>query len=153
MQTKIKIAVFLLFVGIFLPIFSAQAGLVPCGSSQDDATTLNVDESQICTLCHLIVGIQNIVSFGLKLLITVGAVGIFIAGVMYIISSGNEGMMTNAKAFLTASLTGFTIVLCAWLIVNVTMWILSAETKLGVEEATNWYTFSCKTQSSTTPTK
>ncbi len=152
MQTKIKIAVFLLFFGIFLPIFSAQAGLVPCGLSVDDKD-LAGDQTGACTLCHLIVGIQNIVSFGLKLLITVAAVGIFIAGVMYIISSGSEEMMKNAKAFLTASLTGFTIVLCAWLIVNVIMWVLSAKTKLGVEEANNWYTFSCSTQSSATPTK
>ncbi|MDO9231228.1 MAG: hypothetical protein Q7U36_01955 [bacterium] len=153
MQTKIKIAVFLLFVGIFLPIFSASAGIVPCGLSVDDAD-LAGDQTGACTLCHLIVGIQNIVSFGLKLLITVAAVGIFIAGVMYIISSGSEEMMKNAKAFLTTSLMGFTITLMAWFIVNSVMWILSADPESITDpKATNierkaWNKFECSTQSS-----
>ncbi|MFZ2975163.1 MAG: hypothetical protein WA055_00855 [Candidatus Moraniibacteriota bacterium] len=158
MQTKIKIAIFLLFIGIFLPIFSAHAGLVPCGSSKNDPLTPNVDESQICTLCHLIIGIKGIIDFGLKLLITVAAVGIFIAGVMYIISAGNEGMMTNAKAFLTASLTGFTIVLMAWFFVNAVMWILSADPESITDnkatlERKAWNKFECSTQSSATPTE
>ena len=149
MSTKLKLAVFLLFIGVFLPFFSAQAGLVPCGLTNDDTSTPNVNESQICTLCHLIIGIKGIIDFGLKLLITVAAVGIFIAGVLYIISSGNEEMMKRAKSFLSTSLSGFTITLAAWLIVNSIMWILSFNiSNLKVDTAVNWYTFTCNSQSS-----
>ncbi len=155
MLTKLKITIFLLFIGIFLPIFSANAGLVPCGLSNDDSSTPNIKEDQPCTLCHLIIGIQNIVSFGLKLLITVAAVGIFISGVMYIISSGSEEMMKNAKAFLTASLTGFTITLMAWFFVYTVMWILSADPESITDpnekvliERKAWNKFECSTESS-----
>jgi len=154
MLTKLKIAFFLLFIGIFLPVFSANAGLVPCGLSVDDKD-LDGNQAVPCTLCHLIVGTQNIISFGLKLLITVAAVGIFIAGVMYIISAGNEGMMTNAKAFLTASLTGFTITLMAWFFVYTVMWILSADpesitdpNEKALVERKAWNKFECSTESS-----
>lgn len=153
MQTKIKIAVFLLFVGIFLPVFSTHAGLVPCGLSVDDKNQ-DGDQAVPCTLCHLIVGIQGIVSFGLGLVTTVAAVGVFIAGVMYIISSGNEEMMKNAKSFLSASLIGFTIVFMAWFFVYTVMWILSADPESITDpNATNierkaWNKFECSTQSS-----
>jgi hypothetical protein len=150
MKTKIKITIFLLFVGLFLPLLSANAGVVPCGLNEDD-TSLDGDQTVACTLCHLIVGIKNIIDFGLKILVTVAFVGIFIAGVMYIISAGSEEMMKRAKEFLKTSLTGFTLVLCAWLIVNIVMWVLSTNiTDMG---ATNWYTFTCNTQSSATPIK
>ena len=95
-------------------------GLIPCGhgSASSDA----------CTLCDFIVGFYNLIHFGLELLITVTVVGIFIAGVMYIVSAGNEQLITKAKTFLSASLVGFTIVLTAWLLVNVAMWALSFNT-------------------------
>jgi hypothetical protein len=141
MKTKVKITIFLLFLGLVLPFFSANAGLVPCGLNQGTP-----EEMSPCTLCHLIIGIKRIIDFGLKTLVTVAFVGIFIAGVMYIISAGSEEMMKRAKEFLKASLTGFALVLCAWLIVNIVMWVLSTNiTSMG---ATNWYTFTCNTQSS-----
>ncbi|KKP79588.1 MAG: hypothetical protein UR78_C0011G0002 [Candidatus Moranbacteria bacterium GW2011_GWF2_35_39] len=141
MQTKIKLLIFLLFVGIFLPVFSTySAGLVPCGLNEGTP-----EEMVPCTLCHLIIGIFNIFIWFRDILITVAAVGIFIAGVMYIISSGDEEMMKRAKSFLATSLTGFTIVLGAWLIVNSVMWILSYDIKnLGIKQE-NWYTFTCDT--------
>lgn len=131
---------------VFLPLFSAQAGLVPCGLHSGTP-----EEMAPCTLCHLIIGIYEIFTWFKNILITVAAVGIFIAGVMYIISAGNEEMMKRAKSFLATSLIGFTIVLCAWLFVNVTMWALSTED--GTDNAlnigrTNWYTFTCNTENS-----
>ena len=95
-------------------------GLIPCGhgSASSDA----------CTLCDF-VGFYNLIHFGLELLITEN---LFIAGVMYIVSAGNEQLITKAKTFLSASLVGFTIVLTAWLLVNVAMWALSFNTSLSI---------------------
>ncbi len=118
----------------FLPLLVTAQGIVPCGQGSE--------KSNACTLCDLIVGVKNVIDFGMEILISVAAVGVFIAGVMYVISSGNEQMVTTAKNFLSASLIGFTVVLSAWLIVNVVMWILVANGNLGVG-ATNWYTFKC----------
>jgi len=136
---KISILNLIFFFG--LPIFAQAEGIVPCGNGNDPGNA--------CTLCHLIIGIQSLVDFGLELLITVAAVAIFFSGLMYILSSGNEQMLGSAKNFLGASLKGFTIVLMAWFFVNLTMWIMSANPDLGIGKE-NWYTFNCNTQSSAT---
>jgi hypothetical protein len=67
--------------------------------------------------------------------------GLFFSGVMYIISAGDDGMMTSAKNFAKACLIGFAVVLGAWLIVNVTMWVISAQ-MLNIQHL-NWYEFHC----------
>lgn len=131
----------LLFVGLHANATHA-AGLVPCGN--------NADGSDRCNLCYLIVGFHGLVTFLLGLLVTVALAGIFFAGVMYIVSAGDEGMMTTAKNFARASVTGFAVVLGAWLIVNVVMWAMSARTDLGISQS-NWYTFNCSTTNSTSP--
>jgi hypothetical protein len=109
-------------------------GLVPCGNNVDGT-------NDACTLCHFVIGFQNLVNFMLKLVVTVGFVGIFASGVLYIISAGDEKMIGSAKSALTASLVGFAIVLGAWLIVNVTLWVFSAN--LDMQTGGNWYTLVC----------
>lgn len=118
-------------------------GIVPCGRNSGDN-----GETQVCTLCHLVLGIQRIIQYGLYIVIAFAFAGIFIAGVMYTISSGNDGMMTQAKGFLSASLIGFAVVLGAWLIVNTTLWIIGAKEvgdkdgALGIN-VESWSKFSC----------
>lgn len=127
-------------------------GVVPCGRNSDDPKT-SEDESAPCTLCHLVVGFQRLVQYGMYMVVTLALVGIFCAGVMYIVSSGDEGMMTQAKGFLKVSLIGFSVVIGAWLIVNVTMWVLGAKEgsneggTLGIN-IESWNKFTCDTKSS-----
>jgi len=110
---------------------AVSGGLVPCGTG-----------STPCTLCDFIVGFSNLTKYLLGLAVTIALAGITFAGIMYVISSGDEGLITTSKNFLKASISGFVIVLCAWLIVNVAMWALSAKTDLNIGK-TNWYTFDC----------
>lgn len=117
-------------------IDTAGTGLVPCGNGPDNP----------CTLCHFVVGFQKLVNFMVKLVVVVGFVGIFASGVLYIISAGNDKMISSAKSALTASLVGFAIVLGAWLIINVLLWVFSANLSLGTTGA-NWYTLECSTTS------
>ncbi|MDO8240638.1 MAG: pilin [Candidatus Moranbacteria bacterium] len=157
MKIKLVIGLFLLSIFLLVPTISlavdgdygsvnlapannAAGGLVPCGNGGVETA---------CTLCHFVIGFQNLVNFMLKLVITMGFVGIFAAGVMYIISAGDDKMMGSAKSALTASLIGFGIVMGAWLIVNVTIWALGAN--IGVATGQNWYDFNCSTRSSTVP--
>jgi hypothetical protein len=112
-------------------------GLVPCGNGPNDP----------CTLCHFVIGFQSLIKFMLELVVTVGFVGIFASGVLYIISAGDEKLMGSAKSALAASLIGFAIVLGAWLIVNVTLWAFSA--KLDMRTGGNWYTLECSTKNPT----
>jgi hypothetical protein len=109
---------------------STWTGIVPCGNGDTP-----------CTLCDLISGIKSLVEWGLGIVFVVATAGIVIAGIMYIISTGNEGMMTQAKSFLTVSLVGFFIVLGAWLLVNITItWLLPTDIS-GATGKANWYSF------------
>jgi hypothetical protein len=129
-----------------IPVAAGAAGLIPC------ATTEN---PKPCTLCHFIVGFKNLVDYGLTLITIAAIVGLFFAGVMYIISSGDEGMMTSAKGFIKSSLIGFAVVFLGWLIITVTMYALGAKTAetggeggvLGIQ-IESWNKFSCDTTSS-----
>ncbi|MDQ1283824.1 MAG: hypothetical protein QG620_172 [Patescibacteria group bacterium] len=142
MKNKTKFPKIFLFLAalvlLHLPFLAFADGIVPCGNSSQSP----------CTLCHLIIGIKNLIDWGKNLLVTITFVGIFISGVMYIISSGEEAMVTQAKKFLSASLIGFTVTLAAWLIVNVAItWVASAKPDLGIGK-TSWSTFTCDTTSS-----
>lgn len=121
--------------------FTAKApswtGLVPCGRNSG-----NNGETSVCTLCHLIVGFQRLIQYGLYIVIAFAFAGIFFAGIMYVISSGDEGMITKAKSFLSASLIGFAVVLGAWIIVNTTLWVIGTKGDLGVG-VQGWSKFSC----------
>jgi hypothetical protein len=129
-----------------IPAVASAAGLIPC------ATTEN---PKPCTLCHFIVGFKNLVDYGLGLITIAAIAGLFFAGVMYIISSGDESMMTSAKGFIKSSLIGFAVVFLGWLIITVTMYVLGAKTAetggaggvLGIQ-IESWNKFSCDTTSS-----
>ncbi|EKE11380.1 MAG: hypothetical protein ACD_15C00097G0004 [uncultured bacterium] len=133
MKKKFFIALWIIFFVsfTFVPTIILAKGLVPCGGDGESA----------CTLCHLIVGFHNLTTFLTKILISVTLAAIFFSGVMYIISAGDDGMMQSAKEFIKASLIGFAIVLGSWLIINVTLWVISAQmTNIG---HLNWYEFHC----------
>lgn len=146
---KIIPVLFLIIFGfyLFFPLIS-DAALVPCGLREDDATTPYVDESQSCTLCHLVVGIYGIINFGFKIMVVVGLVMLVVAGVIYIVSAGNEGMMETAKNLMKNALIGFSLILGAWLIISTMMWIMGTKESsdeggvLGIK-VTGWNTFTC----------
>lgn len=143
-EKKYYIIPIAIIISLIFTANTSSAAIVPCGNGNDAANA--------CTLCHLIIGIKKIVDFGLEILITIAAVCIFIAGLMYIMASGDENAITKAKSFLGASLKGFTIVLMAWFFVNVTIWLISKNEKLNIDQSKDsWYKFSCSTTSSAVP--
>jgi hypothetical protein len=139
--SKIILFLFLTVVGFYLLFpFVSNAALVPCGKSTDTGN------DAMCDLCHLIIGIKGLIDYGFIIFIVLGLVMLVVAGVVYIVSSGNEGMMETAKGLLKNALIGFAIILGAWLIINVALRVISAQTNLGVTQATNWWTFTCATK-------
>jgi hypothetical protein len=125
---------FVLFlISIFLAPVAAQAGLVPCGGEGQDR----------CTLCHLVVGIQGLLDYGRKIMTYVALAMIGVGGIMYTVSAGNEALMTQAKGLLGKVLVGFVIILGAWIIVNYSLILLSANGNLGVQNAGSWSEFKC----------
>lgn len=137
----IILLVILLLAGCFLFSSTVDASLVPCGK-----TSGTTKEMKPCTLCHLIVGIDRIIDWGFKILTFVAIAALVAAGIIYIISAGNEKLMETAKNFAKYTLAGFAIVLGAWLIVNYTMILLSKESDLGIG-IISWSEFNCETDS------
>lgn len=128
---KILSGIFLLtFLFLLIPpVLAADTGIVPCGH-----------DGKACTLCDLIVGFKKLFDYGITTIIIICLVCATFAGVMYIVSSGNESGMESAKAFLRGSLIGLAIVLCAWVIVNTVITVLMpTQDDLGIGK--KWYNF------------
>ena len=129
---------------LFLTSLTADAALVPCGRTPGEGVP--EAETLPCTLCHLLVGIHRIIGWGFKILTFVAVASLVGAGIMYIVSAGNEKLMETAKTFAKHTLMGFSIVLAAWLIVNYTMILLSKKADLGIG-VDKWNEFNCDTSS------
>jgi hypothetical protein len=132
-----KILLSLVLAVIFLAPFMAQAALVPCGKNGQKA----------CNLCDLVVGIQGLLKYGRDIMTYAALAMICIGGIIYIISAGNEKLMTQAKDLLWKVLSGFAIILAAWIIVTYSLILLSHKENLGVEQAGTWSEFKCTSTS------
>jgi hypothetical protein len=134
-STSIIILASFLIAIIFLPLATnATDQLVPCGSGNDP--------NNRCTLCHLIIGIHRVLNYGYYVAFVVALACVTFAGIMYLVSTGDEKLMTSAKGFIRSSLIGFAVIFCAWIIVNSILLFFSAKPDMGIGR-TNWYTFEC----------
>ncbi|MFA5777430.1 MAG: hypothetical protein WC906_03255 [Parcubacteria group bacterium] len=126
---------------LLFPAISYASPLVPCGRSDQGGT--------MCTLCDFIVGIKGLIDYGFTIMVFVALVMLVIAGVVYIVSAGNEGMMTTAKSLLKSVLIGFSIILGSWLMINTVMWVMGTRGSgdeggaLGIK-VESWNKFKCK---------
>lgn len=130
----------LLFVIIaisFLPLL-ASAGVVPCANSE---------HPEPCTLCHFIVGFNDLINYGFKILVFVALTGLVISGIMYILSAGSEEMIKTAKTFIKQILFGFGIVLLGWVFIFTVMNYFGVKSDLGIQKADGWTKFTCSTES------
>ena len=133
-----------------LPVSAQAAGIVPCGQTKDDPDTPGIIESKPCTLCHIVIGANGLIQWGLNIMTVIGITVIFAMGVLYIVSAGDEGMMKIAKEGMKAALIGFTVMLLAWLIVNIVLTVLVDKTKepfLGLTSTPGIFNFSCDANS------
>ena len=127
----------LLIYGLSLmrDVFAADA-LVPCG----------LGGAADCTLCHLVIGVNNIFNYLLyTILFPLFTLGIVISGVLYMVSRGSKPLIEKAKKAFTYSLAAALIALCSWLLVNA---ILHA---LGYKNAGGWSTYTCDTTQTSGP--
>ncbi len=89
-------------------IVSPDGGIVPCGDAGEPK----------CDVCHFILLGFNIITFFRNILIVACIVIITIAGVIYIVSAGNQAMITKAKDALKYALLGVLIILVGWVVVT-----------------------------------
>lgn len=125
---KRSLVTFLILSGValvMLPIPADAAGLVPCGRSEDDPSTpLPLDERLPCTMCHVVLGGKGLITWGLSIMTVIAITIAFAMAALYVISAGDPGMMQTAKSGIFAALIGFSVMLSAWLIVNIVLTIL-----------------------------
>lgn len=103
-----------LFAFVALVPLSAEAGLVPCGGTGQPQ----------CTLCHIVSSVAGLTTYIRDIMVFVALAVITAMGIMYIVSAGNDGMMSTAKKGIWAALAGIAIVLLAWVIVNTIMYVV-----------------------------
>lgn len=141
---KVVFLLALIVSGVFIqwqnPASAASlGGLVPCGTSYSS--------DKVCTLCHLVLGVQGLVQWGLKVMTYIALAVITAMGILYIMSGVDTDLAKTAKGGIKASLTGFVLMLGGWVIINFI--ITSLAPSIGAEKGGNWYTFVCSTKSST----
>lgn len=127
---------FSVVLGALPSVVSAQ-GIVPCGKNSGTAA-----EQAPCTVCHLIIGADGLIKWGLRVMTVIGLAVMVGMAVFYIVSAGDEGMMKTAKSGIVAVLIGFTVMLTAWLIVNTTLRIFSASIP-GLTVSSTGFSFYC----------
>lgn len=113
--------------GAVVPVKDARAaGLVPCGQTENDESTTR-NETDVCTLCHLIIGVNDLITWGRNVMTIIAIVVITAMGILYIVSLGNPALMETAKKGIFGALIGVGLMLGAWLIVNVTLTVLAVK--------------------------
>jgi len=134
-----------LFLMFAFSNLTQAADLVSCGKSNSEADR--------CTLCHLFIGIRDIIDWGKNILVVAAIVAIVAGAIMYIVSAGDGKMMESAKGIIKQAIWGVVIVLGAWVIINTTLFLITSklydtggapgsEIFMGIA---NWSTFSCDT--------
>ena len=101
------------FPGDVDPVISGSTnppGIVPCGDVASG--------EQRCNACHLVALAQDIINFGVYLVVFVATLAIVWAGFLYITAGGNPGKVEAAHKIFATVITGLIIVLGAWLLVD-----------------------------------
>jgi len=132
MERKTKLIVFsLLTLLLFTPLLTSAAGLVPCGGPGEQA----------CTACHLLVLIQRVLDFALKMAFLVIVGFIVYGGFRWIFSLGKEENLKAGQQIITNAIIGLIIILAAWVIVNTVFWIIK---QMGGDDYTGtWFHIEC----------
>jgi len=119
-----KTLFFTLFLSGLVRANLALAALVPCGGPTQSP----------CTLCHLWQLGSNIINFlTFSLAIPAAALLFVAAGVIFLVSGGNEYKLTKAKTIFTNTVIGLLIVFCSWLLIDTLIkTIATTSTETGV---------------------
>lgn len=142
---QILFSVFLvstIFTGFTFPVSLQASGLVVCALNQDDGGTA-WDETAPCTACHVLLMTDNIIDWVMQVMTVIGIAVIFAMGILYIVSVGNEKMLSTAKGGIKAALIGITVILCAWLIVSTIIRISGSSGYFGSYFQNGTFSFTC----------
>ena len=150
---KLFLIIFLIFFFLSLFVQQVQAGVVPCGLSEDDPDQTG-DQTVSCQFCHLFVLFKNIVDFLLfKIVPPLAALMIAIGGFMYIFAylspaevlpgggKGGPALLSQAKKLISSVIIGLLIIFAAWLIVNTFFMAIGVADWTSLTEG--WWQINC----------
>ncbi len=135
--------IFLLILGItflLLPLLASADGLVPCGGPGEAE----------CTACDLLVLLQNVIKFGIKMASLIVIVFVVYGGFRWILSGGNQAQIQAGHKAIMGAIIGFIIILSAWIIVNTVFWLI-AQAGGDDEYIGTWYKIECEMPSALSP--
>lgn len=129
---KHKTIIFSLLISLlFMPLLTSAAGLVPCGGPDENP----------CTICDLLVLVQNVLEFALKVAFLVIIGFIVYGGFRWIFSLGKEENLKAGQQIITNAIIGLVIILTSWIIVNTVFWTIK---QIGGEDYTGtWFHIEC----------
>lgn len=116
------------------------SGLIPCGRLADNPSTPNINETDPCGACSVIILASNIINFLVGIMALLTVLAIVSGGFLYVWSAGNVNLVAAAKQNFGKIIQGFAIVFCAWLIINLLMILFGFSDPLGDGA---WMKFEC----------
>lgn len=147
-KMNVLLSIAILIVIIVYPIV-AFAGLVPCGLSQDDASTTSINESDPCSLCSLFTLLQQILDFLAWQIAPALAILIVAWGGFLILMSGaNPGWKQSGIQAIRTAVIGLLIMFAGWVVVNEVLLYFSKSNQDSSGKATifqsPWNKINCK---------
>ena len=140
-QTIIVFAIVLLIIIVFLQ----KATSISFVYAENDSTGGLVPCNNKCTLCHLLIGMQNIFKYLMGLLLVATMFFVVLNGVLMMASAGSKKIIGQVKTAFSYCLKGFLLFLVCWVIVTA---ILKT---LGYKQLANWWQFECDTTQTKPP--
>ena len=144
MKTKLKLLIIPSVFALILPVISFATAkipfwgpLVPCAAGT-------------CRFCDLFTLGQNLISFGITLVIIILApIAIAIGGFLVITAGGSPDRLQKGKQTITFAIIGIIVALASFVVINTFMWAIGVTTIQGVGTQTingqswSWFNFSC----------
>lgn len=142
--TLLSVLFFSLIPGQALAI--CEGSILPCGDLDGDG---DVEDSEICNLCHVFELFNNILVLVLTcfapivagLLLIVGGFSFFVVG-------GDPSKVNEAKKIILAVVIGLVIIFMAWVFLNTLLTSLGVATWTGVDPTSvdnPWWKINCST--------
>lgn len=129
------------FTIVLLTIIIFLQGAVPFSPvyADDDSTGGLVPCNNKCTLCHILIGMQNIFQYLMGLLFVATMFFVTLNGALMMVSAGSQKIIGQVKTALGYCWKGFLLFLICWVIITA---ILKT---LGYRQLDNWWQFECDT--------
>ncbi len=93
-----------------------------CGSSAAITTS---GPTGPCDFCDMVIVANNVITYGVQLAVLVVVAVIVYGGILMMTSAGNDNKFGEGKSKMTAAIVGLIVVLCAWVIVNTVLHLLT----------------------------